>query len=279
MHVAVTGGAGFVGSHLVDRLVERGDTVIVLDNLETGNRDYINPAARFVRCDIGSDPLPDMRGVEMIFHLAAVSRILTSFMDPVATYRTNVVGTIRMVKHAKAIGAKLVYAGSSTAEPGKDETLLDSPYAHSKCVGEQMLELFRPHGLVACTCRFFNVYGPRGDSRRGVDSVVTVFDRQRRQGLPLTITGTGDQRRDFIHVHDVVEGLLAAGKYGRPGAVYRLGTGIDYSVKEVAAMFGGQVEHVPERPGERKRTCAVGDCPEINWKAKHKLTDYIASLT
>lgn len=278
MRILVTGGAGFVGSCLVNRLIEQGHSVIVLDNLDSGMRSRLHPKAEFQFCDVAVDTPPPLRGVEIIYHLAAVSRIMSSFERPVATYLSNVAGTARVVQWARTFGAKLVYTGSSTAEPGQDETIIDSPYAHSKHVGEQILELYSRYGLVACTCRFFNVYGPGGDSGASVDSVVTVFERQRKQGVPLTIMGTGEQRRDFIHVEDVVRGVIAAGEYGKPGAVYRLGTGVDYSVNEVAAMFGGPVERLPDRPGERRRTCAVGECPEINWRAQYDLRTYIASL-
>ena len=171
----------------------------------------------------------------------------------------------------------IVYAASSTGRPGPNEFVTDSPYSHSKWVGEQLMlhNVYQRRGIV---CRLFNVYGPRNDTGSQHDSVITCFERAYRKNAPPTIVGSGEQRRDFIHVNDVVSGLIAAAEKGNPGTTYELGTQVDFSINDVARLFGfdrGRMQFAV-RSGEREKTVAVSDgWMELGWQPTMPLQAYI----
>jgi len=215
--------------------------------------------------------------VDVIFHLAGKSRIMPSFKIPLPYVETNVYGTAAMLDLARHYNAKLVYAGSSTADFDVSENI----YALTKFQGEQLLQSYvKLFGLKASICRFYNVYGPRSDTGSDYDSVVAVFARQHAAGKPLTVTGTGGQRRDFTHVKDIARGLIAASERGQAGQVYNLGTGVDFSINALAGLFGGDLEAIPARAGDRKNSLAdlLITRRDLGWEPRESLTDYVQSL-
>ncbi|HTW86618.1 MAG TPA: NAD-dependent epimerase/dehydratase family protein [Candidatus Binataceae bacterium] len=284
----VTGGAGFIGSHLVDALVARGLSVRALDNLAAGRRENLNPRAEFVAADIRHPEsiAAAFAGVECVFHTAALPRVMLSIDDPLATHLTNVDGTLNVLIAARDAGVRqVIYSGSSSVY-GDQATLplIESmtpnplnPYALQKLVGEQYCRMFhRLFGLETVALRYFNVYGPRMTSEGAYVTVLGVFMRARREGRALPIHGDGEQTRDFTHVRDVVRANLAAmdTRVGQ-GRVLNVGSGRRISVNRIAALFGGQTVHLPTRPAETRDTLAdltevkrvLGWTPEIDSEA------------
>lgn len=278
MKYIVTGGAGFIGSHLVDKLISLNHEVIVIDNLMTGDKKNLNPKAKFINADVryAFSSLPESQEkIDAIFHLAAQSRIQPSFTDPVGTSIINVFGTIRILEMAKKNGAKVIYAGSSAfyADPRKNV------YALSKWMGEEYCMTYNQiYGIPTAIARFFNVYGPRQISTGPYANLMGIFEYQKQNNQPFTITGTGEQRRDFTHVSDIVDGLIAMSKDNWNGEVFNLGSGVNYSINEVAKMFSpASMEYIPAKPGEALETLAdISFTKEkLNWQPKHTLPNYI----
>jgi UDP-glucose 4-epimerase len=283
--VLVTGGAGFIGSHLVDALVARGLRVRALDNLAAGRREHVNPHAEFVNGDVRHPEsiAEAFIGVDCVFHTAALPRVMLSIDDPRATNQTNVDGTLNVLIAARDAGVrKIVYSGSSSVYGDQPtlplvETMPPNPmnpYALQKLIGEQYCLMFtRLYGLRTLTLRYFNVYGPRMTREGAYVTVIGTFMRARREGRPLPIHGDGGQTRDFTHVRDVVRANLAAmdSDVG-DGRVLNVGSGRRISVNRIAALFGGPQIHLPPRPGESRDTladlnavaAALGWKPEID---------------
>jgi nucleoside-diphosphate-sugar epimerase len=252
--VIVTGGAGFIGSHLTDALINEGYSVMVIDNLFTGKRSQVNKAAKFVKVDICDlkKIKPYFKGVELVFHLAAMARIQPSIKDPAPAMNNNVLGTLNVLLASRDNGIKkVIYSGSSSSY-GDQETLplyeemlphFKNPYALSKYVGEELCRLFyNLYGLQTVSLRYFNVYGPRQLSSGAYATAVGIFLKQLGLGQPLTITGDGNSRRDFTHVFDVAKANIAAAKSAKVGKgdLINIGTGKNYSINEVAAMILSQ---------------------------------------
>ncbi len=236
MRAAVTGGAGFIGSNLVDALVERGDEVVVIDNLSSGNREFVNPAATLVERDI-RDGL-ELDGFELVFHLAAQADVQTSMTRPGYDAEVNVLGTVQVLEASLRAGAQVVFSSTGGAIYGECEGSAPetsvlrplSPYGIAKLCGEQYLAGWnRIHGTRHIVLRFANVYGPRqAASLEG--GVVAIFLERLARGEETTIFGDGGQTRDFVHVDDVVRALLLApGKSG----VRNVGSGVETSVREL----------------------------------------------
>lgn len=277
MVTVVTGSEGFIGTRLVKLLKsqKREDEQITCVDLRP------NATRTTAVVDVADPELYLRYGpahCQTIYHLAARARVAPSFADPRGYFRVNVIGTLNMLELARKTGASLVYAGSSSAD---DED--GSPYSKSKAMGEQLCRHYaKVFGVRAMICRFYNVYGPGSDTGSPYNSVVTVFERQRKAGKPLTVTGSGNQRRDFTHVDDICRGLVAANQRGEPGMTYHLGTGKNWSVNEVASMFRSPagIVHVEPRPGERDASLAPAWEAEefLGWKAQVSLPDYVAEF-
>jgi UDP-glucose 4-epimerase len=260
----VTGGAGFIGSHVADALLARGDEVHVVDNLATGSRDNVPAGATFHELDIRDDLLPLAGEVrpEAVFHLAAQADVGTSVERPDYDAEVNVIGTLHVLEAARSAGARVVFTSTGGAIYGEcerpatedDERRPLSPYGTSKLAGEEYLATWnRLHGMRNVSCRLANVYGPRQlASLEG--GVVAIFLDRLRDGGPTAIFGDGSQTRDFVFVGDVAAALLAAGD--GPSGVYNVGTGIETSVRELHALCArvAGVEAEPElveaRPGD-----------------------------
>jgi UDP-glucose 4-epimerase len=276
--VLVTGGAGFIGSHLVDKLIEQNHTVLVVDDMSSGCLQNVNPEARFFDgFDVAADDFMNTGlKFEVIYHLAAVSRIPLSKNDPLRAYKTNSLGTYRMLEMAHLMGSRFVYAGTSCEYWDHHS----NPYAYTKHLGEEHCGFFaKYHGLSTVIARFFNVYGPRCPRSGPSSTVVGIFEDQRKRESPLTITGDGNQRRDFIHVSDIVAGLLKLGERPYQGAAYDFGCGHSYSINQVASMFQSQsgVSYIDRPSGEAEETKANLEETTyfLGWEPQIHLQDYI----
>jgi UDP-glucose 4-epimerase len=274
MKCLVTGGAGFIGSHLVDRLLDRGDKVTIWDNLSTGT--HINEKAIFLRHDI-SNPLSDTcdSQFDVIFHLAARARIQPSFNVPIVYTETNVAGSARILDIARKSNSKVVYAGTSSIYHDP----YSNPYTFTKWLGEECCQIYNKiYGVSVAICRFFNVYGPRHLTEGEYATVIGIFEGQRLKKKPLMITGTGEQRRDFTHVDDIVSGLIAASSATWDCEVFNLGRSQNHSINEVAKMFNSpEIKYIPRRPGEAENTLAdtTNSKQKLNWTAKTNLDEYV----
>ena len=279
MRVLVTGGLGFVGSHLVDSLANDSDLdITVIDNLssESSSRDYMRNDVTYWVDDIANLNSYRYSGesFDVIYHLAALARIQPSFKDPIKYLQTDMMGTAHVCELARRSESKLVYAGSSSAFGGP----MLNPYAFAKFTGEQCCEMYsKVYGVSTVSARFFNVYGERQPVSGPYATVVGIFEKQTLDNLPLTITGNGEQRRDFTHVDDIVTGLMALSEGSHAGDVYQLGTGTNYSINDLANMFGGEKKYIPARPGEAWETLAdiSKTVKDTGWLPSVSLDTYI----
>jgi UDP-glucose 4-epimerase len=261
------GGAGFIGSNLVDALVERGDDVLVVDDLSTGHRKHVNPGAQLLELDIRTDSkglTSALRKREFVFHTAALARVPRSVEDPVGTHEANVTGTLRVLKGAADAGVRRVVYSSSSSVYGDQATLPLveemvpnplNPYACQKLMGEIYARNFHQvYGLETVCLRYFNVYGPRQVMEGAYRLVIGIFLDQRRRGEPLTVHGDGQQTRDFTWVGDVVRAnLLAAGSSAvGAGEPINIGSGHEVSISRIAELIGGPVVHMPPRGNDER---------------------------
>lgn len=291
--ILVTGGAGFIGSHIVDRLTSGGHEVTVLDNLSTGKRENLNGRAKLIVCDIKDYEViaPHFHGIEAVFHTAALARIQPSIQNPLPYNDANITGTLNVLWAAHNGGVKKVIYSASSSAYGRDEDVAlsedmdarpGSPYALQKYVGELYCRLFaKLYGLPTVMLRYFNVYGPRQITEGAYAAVIGIFLKQRLDGKPMTIVGDGEQRRDFTHINDVVEAnMLAWQKDIQSGELFNIGAGQNYSVNEVAKLIGGAVVNLPERPGEYRTTLADNSKARavLGWQPKRKMPEAIEEL-
>ena len=282
--VLVTGGCGFIGSHLVDLLISKGDTfVYVIDNMDTGKPENMNCSdnVKYFTNDIrdvflDQNMLEELEGVEVIYHLAALARIQPSFDRPSKTVDVNARGTAVVCELAKKLGARVVYAGSSSYYGG----VYLNPYSFSKWQGEEVCKMYSEvYGLSTSIARFFNVYGSRHPKEGPYGTVVGIFERQYEASKPLTITGTGEQRRDFTHVSDIVSGLYAMSFDDHSAEIFNLGTGKNYSINELAAFYQTDTTYIPARRGEAWVTLAdISNAKEkLGWEPVEKLENYVSN--
>ena len=287
----VTGGAGFIGSHLSERLVALGHRVRVLDNLSQGRREWIPRATEFLEGSITDAVLcrRACEGVAGVFHLAAMSKVAPSIERFEFCTEQNILGTQNMLIAARDAGVRrFVYSGSSTyygngAAPQSETALPNclNPYAVSKYVGEQFCEVFtRLYGLPTITLRYFNVYGARQPSVGAYALVLGIFLEQWRQGKPLTMHGNGSQRRDFVHVSDVVEANLAAYRSQTAGLALNVGSGTNLSIQEIADLISPRQERLPRRAGDAEITLAdiTRIREQIGWEPRVAFADGLREL-
>jgi nucleoside-diphosphate-sugar epimerase len=267
--MVVTGGAGFIGSHLVDALIDNGNRVIVVDTLLTGKKEYVHKDADFHKTDIrDTDALQKLFcGADIVFHLAALPRVQPSIQNPGETHDINVNGTLSVLLAARDAGVRrVVYSASSSVYGDQDilpisesaEARPLSPYALQKYIGEQYCALFsRIYGIETVSLRYFNVYGARAASEGAYALVIPKFIAQLKIGAPLTIVPDGTQTRDFTHVRDVVRANLRAAVSEDVGAgeAINIGGGLGRSINDIAALIGGPTVSAPPRL-EPKFTCA-----------------------
>ena len=290
----VTGGAGFIGSHLVDKLIEQGVEVTILDNLSTGKKQNINPKAEFIDCDIFKDTYGDLifllNGADTVFHLAAKTTVQESIEKPSLYNNINVVGTLNLLEAAAAMKVKrFIFSSSSSVYgnakvPTSEDHPLNpiSPYALNKLIGEQYCKLYSEIYNIDTVClRYFNVYGDRMNNE-GYKLVFPIFKEQILNNKPLTINNNGEQRRDFIHVNDVVRANILVAKHSNNfnGDIYNVGNGKNYSINEIADMFGGEKQYGNQviEPFETLAETAKIDL-DLNFQPKKDLRQWISTYT
>ena len=297
MKVLVTGGAGFVGTNLIKRLLKDDYEVVSVDNYSTGKKENHQKGCTYFDYDISSEHTlgiyvdhqnyPSWREVEydIIFHVGALARIQPSLKDPMTNIKNNVLSTLHIIELAKKNNTPIVYAGSSS----KHHAPYGSAYAWSKYAGEQLCKLYTEcYDLPTAVCRFYNVYGPHQLVDGDYATVLGIFERQYKNNEPLAITDKGEQRRDFTHVDDIVDGLIKCGRsllipnaYHAKvsGEEFELGSGVNHSINEVADMFGKDYprKYVPSRKGEYDKTLCTDDKAHklLGWKPTRTLQEYI----
>lgn len=292
----VTGGAGFIGSHLVDRLLADGHSVVVLDNFSTGRPQNLAhiPATsrlRLVELDISTAPLDEhFTGIDWVFHLAALADIVPSIQQPMGYHQANVDGTMRVLEAARHAGIKrLIYAASSSCygipdvypTPETAEPRPMYPYALTKWVGEQyVLHWASCYNLPAMALRLFNVYGPRSRTSGTYGAVFGVFLAQKLAGNAYTVVGDGTQTRDFTFVTDVADAFVTAAGSDVVGETMNVGSDNSYSVNRLVELLGGPVTYIPKRPGEPD--CTFADTAKIKrllgWTAKVSFEEGVAQM-
>ena len=296
MKSLVTGGAGFIGSNLVDKLLALGHEVVVIDNEYSDAHDqfYWNDKAQNYKFDICDyeNTRPLYNGVDYVFHFAAEARIQPAVKNPIKAVQINAVGTCTVLQCAREAGVKRVmYSSTSSAyglanEPPNVETQPEdclNPYSVSKVAGEKLCKMYSDlFGLPTVIFRYFNVYGERQPLKGQYAPVIGIFLRQKAAGEPLTIVGDGEQRRDFTHVSDVCNANILAATTDVSedafGQVYNIGCGMNYSVNQIADMISDNQVNIPERLGESRVTKAnSGRMREtFGWKPQVNLSDWIA---
>lgn len=297
MKYLVTGGAGFIGTNLVKKLLEEGHEVVVLDNYAAGKKEErIQAGAEYVEGDIRNDSDLDRvcPGVDGIFHMAALPRVTYSVENPELTHDVNVNGMLKVLLAAKRNGVKrLVFSSSSSTygeqekrEPFAEDSVIKkpiSPYALHKMVGEHYMRLFSEfYGLKTVSLIYFNVYGPYFDPDGAYALVVGKFLKQKKNGEPMTVCGDGEYYRDYTHVSDVVRANILAmqsDKVGQ-GETINIGNGHPHSVNDLVKIIGGEFIGVPPRPGDGRYFAANNKKAKelLDWEPKIKLEDGIAVL-
>lgn len=298
MRALVTGAAGFIGSHLVDELLSQNYEVVGIDSLVVGRSSNLRSVAEnknftFIEGDIRSPRDVDkaIKGIDIVFHLAALADIVPSITNPTEYFTTNVDGTFNIVEAARRERVKkLVYAASSScygipdAYPTAETAPLRPmyPYALTKMIGEELaLHWGRTYDFPVVSLRFFNVFGPRARTSGTYGAVFGVFLAQMLAGKPLTVVGDGSQTRDFTYVTDVVDAIVAASSSDVSDVVMNVGSGGTYSINRLVELLGcSEVEHLPKRPGEPD--CTFADVSKINrligWSAKVSFEDGVRRL-
>lgn len=277
--IVVTGGAGFVGSHLCERLVKDGHNVISLDNYFTGSRENHVPGVVYREGhtkDIAT-LIPEMP--DMVYHLGEYSRVEISLSEPNVVWNLNVQGTFGVLEFWRDRKCKLVYAGSSTKFADGGMGRIQSPYAWTKASTTELVQNYGNwYEIPYAITYFYNVYGPRERPASEYGTLIETFRRQKKQGEPLTVVSPGTQRRNFTHVDDIVEGLVIVGARGN-GDEFGLGSKDAYTILDVANMFGGEINMLPERKGNRMDSVLDTSKSEaLGWFAKRKLTEYIQEI-
>jgi len=282
MKILVTGGAGFIGTNLIKRLLTEGYEVHSLDNYDSGLVKNHIEGCNYISGDI--EQIEYWRGdkFDLCYHLAALSRIQPSFENPLETFRVNTTATLSVADWAKHNNVKVVYAGSSS----RWHDPYQSPYACFKHMGEEIYKLYKKvYNLDVEICRFYNVYGPNEIVDGDWAAVIGIWRRQVRDGLPITIVGDGEQRRDFTHVDDIIDGLYKIGIGSEKHEdAWELGTGINYSINEVYEMFkekfGTESIYIPDQRGNYRKTLRENDdaLNRLGWKPQNRLKEYINGL-
>lgn len=291
MNILVTGGAGFVGTNLIKRLLKEGHKVTSLDNYDSGLKENHQKGATYIEGDI--ENIPRLGGkfwhaetgylkFDLIYHLAALPRIQPSFNSPKKTFRVNTKGSLTIAELALQHNAKIVYSGSSS----RWHNPFKSPYACFKHMGEEIFKLYKQvYNLKVEIVRFYNVYGPYEIIDGNWAAVIGKWRRQVRDREPITIVGDGKQRRDFTHIDDIVEALykIGVGNYIHEDA-WELGTGQNYSINEVAQIFHQKFDcpfkYIDNQKGNYRKTLRKNDdaLEQLDWKPQDRLLDYINSL-
>lgn len=296
MNILVTGGAGFIGSHVVDRLLGDGHTVTVVDNLSTGRRHLVNPGAELEVCDLRSDRLRevfDATKPEAVVHVAAQAAVSRSVADPAFDASVNVVGTIKLLESCRRLGVgRIVYTSTGGAAYGDTDVVptpeehparASSPYGVSKVTAERYLECFEGlTGIKPLTLRLANIYGPR-QNPLGEAGVIAIFCHRLLRGEPCIVNGDGEQTRDYVYVQDVAAAVAKAIAQPPITGIINIGTGIETAVNELyrrlarAAGVTAPAQHAPAKPGEQRRSALAAARAKqlLGWTPSVSLADGI----
>jgi len=280
-NILVTGGAGFIGSNLIKKLIDEGHNVTSIDDYSTGTNENEVKEAKYINDDI-ENLFKLKMNFDLCFHLAAQSRVQPSFDDPQESVRANVTGTTRVMEWARTNNVKVIYAGSSS----KHHDPSDSPYAMTKFLGEEICKLYKKSFNVNVEiARFYNVYGPLEPVDEKFGNVIGIWRAKVIKRLPLPIVGDGNQKRDFTHVFDIVDGLLKISNSEiKHNDAWEIGTGVNYSINQLYAMFEKKYNtssvSIPDQRGNYRETLRVNDdlINILNWKPKDRLKEYIENL-
>lgn len=276
MKILVTGGAGFIGTNLIRRLLKDKHQVQSLDNYTTGLKSNEISSCQYWTGDIQNIDTMD-KDFDIVFHMAAIARIQPSFQRPQDYIETNFNGTYEVVKFCIKHDIPLVYAGSSSKHSGR----FKNPYTFSKDLGEDIIQLYQKHfGLLATTTRFYNVYGPHQLLEGGYTTLIGRWINNINKKTQCEIYGDGEQRRDFTHVDDIIDALVLIMEKQAWGYEFELGRGKNYSVNEVARMFNIQPIYREAKPGEARHTLNTDSTATtiLGWNPRKELPDYIKQL-
>ncbi len=292
MRTLVTGGVGFIGTNLIKRLLKDGHEVVSIDNYSTGKKENHQEGCSYNNFDISDDHvsygrlywpkstkvIDEVGYPDVIFHLAALPRIQPSFKTPTESFKSNVLGTINILEWARKNGnIPVVYAGSSSANGDK----YANPYTFTKWQGEKLCKMYSYIYEVPTTiCRFYNVYGPHQLTEGEYCTLIGIFETLYKEGKPLTITGDGEQRRDFTHVEDIVDGLMRVSEHNTfMGQEFEFGRGKNYSVWDIAEAFGKghRIKYIDGRPGEMRETLCTDTTAHdlLDWEPTKDVIDFI----
>jgi UDP-glucose 4-epimerase len=272
MKILVTGGAGFVGTNLIKRLIKDGHTVLSIDNYSTGLKSNHQFGCKYLDHDLRN--LEEFPKVDIVFHLAAIARIQPSFKDPKKYFTTNGNATLNLVDWCSKNNIPILYAGSSSKHSGR----FKNPYTFSKDVGEDIIKLYSDHfNLNASIARFYNVYGPYQLTEGGYTTLIGRWLNNIKNGIQCEIYGDGEQRRDFTHVDDIIDALILIMEKETWGYEFELGRGKNYSVNEVAKMFNISPIYKNAKPGEARNTLNADQTANkiLGWDPKIDLVNYI----
>ena len=274
MKILVTGGAGFIGTNLIKKLLSEGHDVVSIDNYNTGLISNHQDGAEYINFDIRNIDSYSYWKPDMIYHLAAIARIQPSFEKPYDYFTTNANATFKLAKYCSDNNIPLIYAGSSSHHSGK----FKNPYTFSKDIGEEIIKLYQTHfNLKASITRFYNVYGPYQLTEGGYTTLIGAWEKLIEQDQPLVIYGDGEKRRDFTHVDDIVNALTLILDKQVWGRIFELGRGENYSINEIASMFDKPIIYKEDKPGEAQSTlCDYTLAKELlGWEPKLNIEDYI----
>jgi len=295
MKAVITGGAGFIGSHLADALISVCDEIVIIDNCSTGrfqNIEHLAGRVKFIESDISTlgNWESEFNDAKWVFHLAALADIVPSIQNPEGYFKSNVVGTFNVLNAARKYKvSKIIYSASSscygipTVYPTPETAAIDLqyPYALTKRLAEEMvLHWSKLYDIPALSLRFFNVYGPRSRTSGTYGAVFGVFLAQKLAGAPFTVVGDGNQTRDFTYVSDIVDALISAAKSNITGEIFNVGSGKTVSINKLVELLGGDKVHIPKRPGEPD--CTFADISKIkknlDWLPRISLEEGVQSV-
>ena len=292
MRALVTGGVGFIGTNLIKRLLKDGHEVVSIDNYSTGKKENHLEGCSYNNFDISDDYVPygrlywphsikvmdEVGYPDVIFHLAALPRIQPSFKTPTESFKANVLGTMNILEWARKNGnIPIVYAGSSSTHGDK----YANPYTFTKWQGEKLCKMYSYiYEVPTAICRFYNVYGPHQLTEGEYCTLIGIFETLYKEGKPLTITGDGEQRRDFTHVEDIVDGLMRVSEHNTfMGQEFEFGRGKNHSVWDIAEAFGKghRIKYIDGRPGEMRETLCTDTTAYdlLDWKPTKDVIDFI----
>jgi len=280
--VLVTGGVGFIGTNLIKELIKKRIEVVSIDDYSTGNKHNELEGVKYLDHDIEEISSIKEKNFDLCFHLAAQSRVQPSFDNPLESVRVNVTGTTKVMEWAKINNVKVVYAGSSS----KHHDPSDSPYAMTKFLGEEICKLYKKSFSVNVEiCRFYNVYGPGENVDEKFGNVIGIWSAKIKKNEPIPIVGDGEQKRDFIHVYDLVDGLIKIGFSQKSHKdAWELGTGINYSINDLYRLFNEKYNvdsvNIPDQPGNYRKTLRINDdtLNLLKWRPKDRLKSHIDNL-